>query len=333
MNRDPRVGETLPPPTSVVLKELGLWDGFLNDEHEPCLGSCSCWGSDTLSYNDFLLNPYCQGWHLDRRQFDGFLLSNAISRGAHLCSGRVIGWSMKCQEWLQLRLKEDSGAHSILSVRFVVDATGSRSAFARRAGARPRFLDCLTFLYGFFDTSDGSSSLQLTMLEAAEAGWWYAAPLPRRRLAVAFASDPDIVRHNTLAREDRWFAALLRTRHIAPRLDGCRFLRGSLVVRAAPSFLLDQVVGARWLVVGDAAASYDPLSSQGIHKALEGGVRAASALTVALSSNAEINPDYTASVFADFEDYKNNRNHFYQIEQRWAESPFWQRRRERTELQ
>jgi flavin-dependent dehydrogenase len=245
----------------------------------------------------------------------------------------VIGCAVNSQELLRLRLNEDSGAHSMLGARFVVDVTGSRSAFARSVGAQPRFLDRLIFLYGFFDTSDGSSSLQLTMLEAAETGWWYAAPLPRRRLAVAFATDPDVVRRETLAREDRWFAALLRTQHIAPRLDGCRFVRGSLIVRAAPSFLLDQVVGARWLVVGDAASSYDPLSSQGIHKALEGGVRAASILAVALSSNAEINPGYATSVFADFEEYRNNRNHFYQIEQRWAESPFWRRRRERTELQ
>lgn len=333
VNRDPRVGETLPPATSVVLEELGLWDRFLNDGHEPCLGSCSCWGSDTLGYNDFLLSPYGRGWHLDRRRFDAFLLSSAVSRGTHLCSGRVIGCAVNSQELLQVRLKEDNGAYSMLSARFVVDATGSRSAFARSVGAQPRFLDRLTFLYGFFDTSDGSSSSQLTMLEAAETGWWYAAPLPRRRLAVAFATDPDVVRRENLAREDSWFAALLRTRHIAPRLDGCRFLRGSLIVRAASSFLLDQVVGARWLVVGDAAASYDPLSSQGIQKALEGGVRAARVLAVALSSNAEVNPDYAASVFADFEDYRNNRNRFYQIEQRWAESLFWRRRRERTELQ
>ena len=333
INRDPRVGETLPPAINAVLEELALWDSFLNDGHEPCLGSCSSWGSDTLGYNDFLFTPYGQGWHLDRRQFDAFLLSNAISRGTSLFSGRVIGWSAKSQEWLQLRLKEDGGAHSILNARFVVDATGSRSAFTRSIATPPRFLDCLTFLYGFFDASGGSSSLQLTMLEAAEAGWWYAAPLPKRRLAVAFATDPDLIRRNKLACEDRWFAALLRTRHIAPRLDGCRFLRGSLTVRAAPSYLLDQVVGTRWLVVGDAAASYDPLSSGGIYKALESGVRAANTLAVALSSNTDISSDYAESTFADFEDYKNNRNHFYQIEQRWPESLFWRRRRERTQLQ
>jgi flavin-dependent dehydrogenase len=330
---DPRVGETLPPAICVILKELGLWGRFRNDGHEPCLGSCACWGNDTLGYNDFLLSPYGRGWHLDRRQFDAFLLSNAVSKGTHLCVGRVIGCSTNTQQFFQLRLRENNGVHSTLSARFVVDATGSRSVFARSVGAQRRFLDRLIFLYGFFDTSDGSSSLQLTLLEAAEEGWWYAAPLPRQRLAVAFATDPEVIRHESLAYEDKWFTGLLRTRHIAPRLDGCRLLRGSLITRAAPSFLLDQVAGARWLAVGDAAASYDPLSSQGIYKALQDGLRAASALTLALSSDADLNLDYQTSVFAGFEDYRYNRNHFYQVEQRWAKSSFWRRRHTRTKLQ
>lgn len=53
-----------------------------------------------------------------------------------------------------------------------------------------------------------------------------------------------------------------------------------------------------------------------VSKALESGVRAANTLAVALSLNTDISSDYAASVFADFEDYKSNRNHFYQIEQR-----------------
>jgi flavin-dependent dehydrogenase len=308
-------------------------DDFLRDGHEPCLGSCSSWGSDTLGHNDFLLSPHGPGWHLDRRRFDTFLLSNAISRGTQRCRGRVIDCSTTSGPGIALRVKEDGRTHSTLSARFVVDATGSRSAVARSAGALPHFLDRLTCLYGFFDSSDGRCASQLTMLEATEAGWWYAAPLPKHRLAVAFATDPDTVRSETMAREETWLAALLRTHHIAPRLDGCRFLGGSLIVRAAPSFRLDHVNGARWLAVGDAAASYDPLSSLGIQKALEDGVRAANTLTVAVASDAEIPPAYAASVFSDFEEYRNNRNFFYQVEQRWAESPFWQRRRAHAELQ
>lgn len=90
---------------------------------------------------------------------------------------------------------------------------------------------------------------------------------------VALAADADVIRNKLLSREDIWSARAYRTRHIAARLEGCSFISGSLALRVVPSFMLDHAGGSRWLAVGDAAASYDPLSSQGIQKALDDGIR------------------------------------------------------------
>lgn len=324
------VGETLPPETRLLLDELGLWAEFAGEGHEESLGSCSSWGSDALGYNDFLLNPYGRGWHLDRQRFDTFLRRSAASRNIAMFSGaRLLRYEAARDGEFLLHLGFD-GAATTLHARYVVDATGIQSAFARRAGARPLSFDRLSFVYGFFDADAAASPTRLTMLEATEHGWWYAAGLPDRRVAVAFATDPETIREQELSVEGRWFARLLRTRHIAPRLDGCRFVRGSAVIRVAPSFVLDHVAGARWLAVGDAASAYDPLSSLGIHKALAGGLDAAEAIATALESNADIASDYASSIAANFEEYTTNRNYLYELETRWAESPFWRNRRERT---
>jgi flavin-dependent dehydrogenase len=48
--------------------------------------------------------------------------------------------------------------------------------------------------------------------------------------------------------------------------------RGPVVVRPAQSGHLAPVAGDDWLAVGDAAAGFDPLSSQGIAKALRSGI-------------------------------------------------------------
>jgi flavin-dependent dehydrogenase len=330
----PPVGETLPPETRLVLDELGLWHDFVREGHEVCLGSCSSWGSDAFGYNDFLLSPHGRGWHLDRPRFNAFLLRSAASCGiAVVSSTRLLDCRSDLQRRFRLYLKAQDGTTPTLTARFVVDATGARSAFARRVGARPVWLDRLTFVYGFFDAQAGTSASRLTMIEAAEDGWWYAAALPGHRLALAFATDPETVRERMLSVEDRWLARVLRTRYIAPRLDGCRFVRGSLAVRAAPSFLLDRVAGARWLAVGDAAAAYDPLSSQGIHKALADGLEAAGAIAAALASDTDIAPAYAAAIADGFEEYRLNRNYFYRLETRWARSSFWQRRLDRADLQ
>jgi flavin-dependent dehydrogenase len=284
-----------------------------------------------LGFNDFLLTPDGFGWHLDRARFDAFLLAQVKSRGVRVLESEVAACAAKPGGGVRLRLRGGAGASSTLDTHMVVDATGQRSAIARQLGGRRGVLDRLTFVYGFLDATESASSQQMTMLEATETGWWYLAPLPGQRVAVAFATDPAFVRDQALNAEDRWMAALLDTRHVAPRLEGCRFLRGGLPVRVACSGLLDPVVGPGWLAVGDAAASYDPLCAQGIQRALEGGLKAAESIARSLGSGGSATSDYAEAVVAEFREYRLNRNFLYGLETRWPNSPFWRRRRERAD--
>jgi flavin-dependent dehydrogenase len=299
------IGESIPPDTRTLLDQLGLWPAFLAEDHAPCLGSSSSWGSDVAGFNDFIFNPQGNGWHLDRARFDAFLRRHAVGAGATLI---------------------DANAQDV-DARFFVDATGSASAIARRAGARQIPLDRMTFIYGFFDATHAQSQSRLTLLEATEDGWWYAASLPGERLAVAFATDPECVRDRELSRDARWLGAALSTRHVAPRVDGCRFIGGSLVTRTVSTFILDRVCGDDWIAVGDAAACYDPLVAQGIYKAMSDGIDAARCITGDATT-----ADYASAARERFEDYVRIRNYFYEQERRWPESRFWQRRQSRTAL-
>lgn len=329
-----RIGETVPPDIHASLMSLGLWEGFLKEGHEQCLGSCSSWGSPLLGYNDFLLSPCGAGWRLDRSRFDAFLRRSAAARGVVFFSGvRFHDWLRDDTQGVQLELNASDGTAALLNAAFVVDATGSRSVLARQAGVGQGFLDRLTFIYGFFDISNGASTSLMTMLESEEDGWWYAARVPGRRMVVAFATDADIVRNRQLSNGDRWSDLARRTRYVGPWLEGAHFLESSMGAKVAPSFLLERVSGARWLAVGDAAASYDPLSSQGIQKALEDGVRGAEAISRALAFDPNAIAAYGASLNSRFEEYRTNRNYFYGLETRWTDRPFWKRRRARRTLQ
>lgn len=305
------IGESIPPEARRLLDHLGLWEAFLQEGHEPCLGSCSTWGGDTLGYNDYLLNPQGSGWHLDRRRFDAFLCRQAEKAGVTTLQGG----------------NDDPASLA----RFVVDATGRSSAFARQQGARQVTLDRLTFVYGFFDLPPSRPNSRLTFLEATRDGWWYAAAIPGHRMAVAFASDADYIRDAGLGRESQWNRAAFATRQIAACLGGATFIAASLVSRVVSSFLLDRVAGARWLAVGDAASCFDPLSAQGIYKALADGIAGADAITSALATGSDLGTDYQQAVEFCFAEYLANRNYFYGLERRWPDSPFWQRRQARTE--
>jgi len=326
-----RIGESMPPDIRIVLEKLGVWEDFLKENHETCLGSCSSWGADALGYNDFLFNPLGNGWHLDRKRFDAFLARKVLEYGNVLYAGtRFDGCERAGVDGFRLRLKGEGKQMSMVNARFVVDATGTRSSFARSMGASKLFLDRLLCINAFFALPDSANFSKLTILEAVEYGWWYAARLPNRRLVVAIASDPKIIKQNQLHRRDNFLEQLEKTSHISAELIGCPLIDDSQMICAAPSFFLDEVVGNGWLAVGDAASAYDPISSQGIYKALSDGCRAAEAIAATLRGSDIGLGEYRLSVASRFQQYLKNRNFFYGLEQRWPNSAFWTRRRART---
>ncbi|WP_369688936.1 tryptophan 7-halogenase [Streptomyces sp. Wb2n-11] len=95
--------------------------------------------------------------------------------------------------------------------------------------------------------------------------------------------------------------------------------------RRAPahSARLDRAWGDGWIAAGDAAAAFDPLSSQGILTALTTGLAAAQALDAHLRGDPATLTRYGQQVDAA---YLHNHRIAYRQETRWAGHPFWARR-------
>ena len=96
------------------------------------------------------------------------------------------------------------------------------------------------------------------------------------------------------------------------------------LVDASTSFL-NQYYGAGWLAVGDAAQSFDPLSSQGIYHALYSGKIAAEAILSNDLTDAKSFQEYQFRMEKIKDKFENSRRVFYQSEPRWKNSPFWNR--------
>lgn len=324
-----RIGESIPPNSRALLAELGVLEAFLREDHEACNGSMSSWGADALGYNDFITNPYGHGWHLDRRRFDRWLAEEVGQRGVSVRTGvRLAGVLARDDAGFELELRVGGQARERMRAGFVVDATGPRSRFARRLGATRRTVDLLVSTSGYFVLPKGEEFARMTVLEAVEHGWWYAARLPGRRVAVALATSHALHKQHRFDRPRPWLEALARTRHVMRMLARCEPVAGSLSVCTAPSFVLEPVGGARWLAVGDAASAFDPISSQGIWKALEDGLRAGQAIAQWRAGGAgdEALEGHRAAVEQRFEGYLQQRAYFYEQEQRWRDAPFWRER-------
>ncbi len=101
---------------------------------------------------------------------------------------------------------------------------------------------------------------------------------------------------------------------------------GAVGGQGTANFRLEPPHGEDWLAVGDAAGAYDPLTSQGIYKALAGGLQAADAITDRLSGEARDFTAYGESLARSWEEYLKLRAHLYTRETRWPGEPFWQAR-------
>jgi 2-polyprenyl-6-methoxyphenol hydroxylase-like FAD-dependent oxidoreductase len=237
-----RAGETLPPGIRPLLEQLGVWPAFLQCSYVPAFGTRAAWGSGELHENEFIFSPHGQGWHLDRRDFDALLADQALQRGAAFYTQARITTYHKQEDgrWhLAVRTQDRGRLHQ--SAAFVVDATGRLAVFARGQGARKVIFDRLVGLFVFFE-ADPSQQDTSTLVEAAEAGWWYSALLPDAQLVVACMSDADLVRKQRLNTYERWTGWLDQTRHTRERLYNAT-PRTEPRVYAAHSYRLDSMTG------------------------------------------------------------------------------------------
>jgi hypothetical protein len=162
-----------------------------------------------------------------------------------------------------------------------------------------------------------------SLIEAHPLGWWYSAGLPSGSAIAIFFTDSDICSKLELRKTFRH--VLGETQHTLQRFESAQ-LTGDPRVFPAGSHCLDRASGDSWLAIGDAATGRDPLSSSGIDFALASAQRACEVLCSIANGMKEDLKTYDAQVRCDFEAYLAQRDAYYQMENRWPNSPFWRRR-------
>jgi flavin-dependent dehydrogenase len=245
---------------------------------------------------------------------------------------KLIGSRPSDQKRWRLTVRGEGGVENYIEAAFVVDATGRRAAFASQQNIRKVFLDRLLGIYAFFSLNARAPlSETYALVEAWEEGWWYSALVPDGKLAVVCMSDADIVKRRGLHSSVAWFELLSETRHVKARLQEAELLNAP-TVHAASSQRLERMTGRSWLAVGDAATTFDPLSSQGVCQGLRSGIMASYAIGDYFKGSATSLDKYEAILTREFEGYLMTRADYYSRERRFEHSPFWQRRSDQITL-
>lgn len=231
--------ELVAPKTAILFLAAGLGE-VLDDPSvsRPCHGIRRIWHG-AASDSDFLAEPPGWGRTIDRARCDAILVELAEGSGAKVARGRVSAVSA-LRDGIVIHLADASRIEGA----FVVDATGRAAAVARRLGAKRRSAERLVATR---EPCRATTDNRL-IVEGTSSDWRYSLVGPG-------------------GRTDSWrIGRPTRLRR-----------RAALSVDASPA-RLDAFSGERWLAIGDASVSFDPIASQGLGHAVAGAMTAAGKL-------------------------------------------------------
>jgi flavin-dependent dehydrogenase len=316
-----RIGETIPPVANRLLRDLGLWSAFYEQRHRRSEGTVSAWTDDRARVNDLFLAPQGTGWNLDRNRFDAMLLEESDKAGSVVCrDARLVSCHRRNRAWA-LEFDRNNGRHKVLA-RYLVDATGRLGTAPLSALGKKVVVDRLLGDVRFFAAAEGS---RYTLVEAVDDGWFYSARLPQGRAVVVYFTDADIYSRRRKDDSSYWSTQLRKARHTRDRLRNAAVLGDPRIVSSATVRRVE-FSGNGWIAVGDAAQSFDPLSSLGIYKALDSAMRACEFVVSALKKNRG-DASYANWSEEVFRQYLQRRAEYYRSQRRWPASTFWERRR------
>jgi flavin-dependent dehydrogenase len=320
----PRPGETVSAAVVPLLEYLGAWQKIQNEQKLEAYSSEAAWGAPTLATRDFVFTGRGSGWHLDRRAFDAALAAHVSETGGKLLTRTWLRSARYRQDRWELEVSSENGPMR-LSAEQVIDATGRRSSFGQRAGAKRRVYDDLVGVLGYFETEDGINVVHSVLVESMPTGWWYSAPLPGGRLVTAFMTDADQLRKDKLVEEGNFLEQLAATSYTQARIGGGRLAAGPHVFPAGMQ-QLDPCIGTGWVAAGDAAVAFDPLASLGIGHALASGIQGARIADERLRGSDELAMAFPADVERHLNTFRMQQRNVYSAERRWPDEPFWARR-------
>lgn len=342
----PRVGESLPFGAKRIFSKLGLTE-LLQEQYVTSHGLVSFWGADQQLSLEEQTNVDGMGWHVNRQSLEQALRNTAGERGVDclwpctLKSSRQEGeqWLLNLSSQDEFQVEQETS----LKAKVVIDATGRQSTFARQQGARRQQLDRLVSVWM---TYCSPVKQQLSSIHPTTNGWWYSAPIPqlpmgceiqslhhknKRPRLLSYQTDSDLLDKSLINSADALLDAAKKIPALSEMLEQVDLdtVTNHGLVASNSSRLINQE-GNNWFAIGDAAMSFDPLSSQGMFNAMASAMQL-SDLIVKFGIDSEVGKTTIAFEFHQqleriWEQYEMHNQYYYAQERRWIKEAFWERR-------
>jgi len=271
----PQIGESLSPGIRNIFEYLQAGHLLTRHNYRQQLPAKVIW--ETSTAQTISAQQRGPGIMVDRGLLDKDLLELAVERGLHLFQ----------PAWLNHKLRLDDGKWSIqvqtgktvthLTTTFLLDARGRSSTdHERRITTAPSTLALWAY-------TPAQQMPNETLIEARDAGWTWGSPMPDQRFRIISFMNPVKIRPGAIA--DVFGHTLDQTqlfRSVAQNWQP-RDLAACVVSNYVHSYPWDR----RYIRLGEAAFSLDPLSSSGVEKAMRFSLQAVIAVNTILRCGDE----------------------------------------------
>jgi len=240
--------ETILPEATFLLHRLGLESVLLEAGFRGLPRHGVVWGAEYPEWRD--PGPLGPGFKVERGRFDRILLDLAARAGAEIIVGRAMISGHDGRS--PVRIQSADGPDIEIDAGVIVIANGRSQAPHECSG--PETIVFHQVVNGNLGPKDA------TFIEAVSVGWWWWMPLRSGAACLALFADAAEVR-------SRGRQAVLED----AGKESSNVIRDfSLCAPRATAFRARCVCSRqdRFIRIGDAASVIDPLSSQGIEKAL-----------------------------------------------------------------
>jgi len=276
------IGESLLPPISSILHEMGCWDKVEAANFPIKLGATYRWGKnpelwdfDFVPVDQFKETPRparyegqrtATAFQVDRSIYDKILLDHASELGCNVRQGTKVAKvhrSGDCVTGLEL------AGHTNVTARHYIDASGNSGILRRAMGVECDHHPALQniAIWDYWQNAEwavkigvGGTRIQVRSLPY---GWIWFIPMGPTRTSVGLVIPAEYYSKSGKRPAELYAQALAQETAVSSLLANAR-CEGKLQSTKDWSFLAARNTGENWYLIGECAGFADPILSAGV---------------------------------------------------------------------
>ena len=324
----PRIGESLPPKVEPLFAILGVTERVKTANFIRMRGTTISQGHGIQSH-DFHPSGARLGYQVDRAELDRILLDRAREVGAKVFEDASFAAVSREGERVVGLAFTHAGARAELKTRFVVDASGPSAVISRALGVKRRDAIRTVAICGYWKEALLPQVFPATntLFEMLPDGWVWSLLRGDGLRNVTLGVDPSTIQSAGISSAELYLSKVRESRLVGPLLDRARLV-GKVDVFDATWSAAERYAGDGFLLAGDAASTIDPLTSQGVYKALQSGIVGAATINTCLvrPDDAPLAIGYYQAAQEEFQrNYAEIALSFYRASP-FSNEPFWRTR-------